>query len=248
VAPPSALVFKVEEVLCNPIPNYSDVYDLIKKEEEATGSSHKASGVGDRLLSLKKRMAPKAYNRLRALAESAAERAESVALSQIDLLPGVQTAFQAAHGTGWLVAAASDFNKNAVAKSLEQKSLAMQVDFVAARSRLDGERQLSKRLSPVKRKVGSFTRSVYFCNRSQEVREAKSLGMRCFVLPSNVESFRTLLLAEPDGVILSLLELPTLLALPSMKLPASGHDRTIDTGRQKPALSKGVQSKREHPL
>jgi hypothetical protein len=34
-----------------------------------------------------------------------------------------------------------------------------------------------------------------------------------------VEAFRTLLWAEPDGMILSLVELPQLLALPSMKPP-----------------------------
>jgi len=43
--------------------------------------------------------------------------------------------------------------------------------------------------------------------------------MKVFVLPSPVEPFRTLYQAGPNGIILSLDEIPPLLTLPSMKLP-----------------------------
>ena len=43
-----------------------------------------------------------------------------------------------------------------------------------------------------------------------------------FVLPSPVEPFRTLYQAGPNGIILSLEEIPSLLSLPAMKLPAQG--------------------------
>lgn len=214
-----ALVFKFEEVFFNPSPNYSNLYELIKKEEQESRTVPRLLPVGERMLALKKLMKPKAYKQLLSLAEAAAETAETQSLSEAPLLPGVSTALDAAHDAGWFVAVASDLGKVSVSKALGQKSLTDQIDLVAARTRLDESRELSKRLAPVRKKVRTLTRVVYFCNRSQEVKEAKSLGMRCMVLPSKTEPFRTLLWAEPNGIILSLQELPQLLALPSMKLP-----------------------------
>lgn len=211
-------MFKFEQVFCNPSPDYAILSELIRKGEQSAGTAPKLLSTGERLVALKKLMPPKAYKQLRTLAESAAEKAETQSLNEAPLLSGVSTALEAAHSAGWLVAVASDFGKVPVSKALEQKSLAKRVDLIAARSRLDEDRRLTKRLAPVKRKVKSLAKVVYFCNRSREVKEAKALGMRCMVLPSKTESFQTLLWAEPDGMILSLQELPQLLALPSMKL------------------------------
>ena len=211
-------MFKFEEVFCNPAPDYSALQELMRKQEHSAGTTPKLLGTGERLIALKKLMAPKAYKQLRSLAESAAEKAETKSLLEAPLFSGVGTALEAARSAGWLVAVASDLGKVSVAKALEQKSLAEEVDLVAARARLDEDSRLPKRLAPVKRKVKSLAKVVYFCNRSREVKEAKALGMRCMVLPSKTESFRTLLWAEPDGMILSLQELPQLLALPAMKL------------------------------
>jgi beta-phosphoglucomutase-like phosphatase (HAD superfamily) len=216
------LVFRVEQVFCAPTVNYSAVTELIKKEELTIGAVPPLLGIGDRLLALKKRMPRKAYSLLIAAAESAAAKAEAKALLEAPLLPGVKEGLEAARSSGWLVAAASDFGRTAVADSLAQKSLLAMVDLIAARGRLDEKKDLSRKLLPVKGKVKSLMNVVYFCNRSKEVKEAKSLGMRCIVLPSKAEAFRTLLWAEPDGMILSLVELPQLLALPSMKPPEQG--------------------------
>ena len=153
------------------------------------------------------------------------------------------SALEAAHAAGWFVAVASDFGKASVSEALEQKSLAKQVDLVAARTRLDQDRQLSKRLGPVKRKVKSLAKAVYFCNRSREVKDAKALGMRCMVLPSKTEPFRTLLWAQPTGMLLSLQELPQLLALPSMKLPEQKRAEApspSEGGRGRPPVPKSA--------
>ena len=219
MVPRGALVFKFEEVFCGATPDYSALDDLVKKEERGAAGPARPLGMEARLRALKKSMTPKAFRQLSLLAESAAETAETQSLAKAPLMRGVGEALEAAHSSGWLVAVASDFGKVSVAKALEEKSIAKKVDLVAARTRLIDDRALSKRLLPVKRKVKSLTKVVYFCNRSREVKEAKSLGMRCMVLPSKTETFRTLLWAEPDGMILSLQELPQLLALPSMKLP-----------------------------
>ena len=236
-------MFKFEQVFCSATPNYAALIELIKKEEQASGTGPKLLSVGERLLALKKRMAPKAYRQLRVLAESAAEEAETQSLSEAPLLPGVTSALEAAHAAGWFVAVASDFGKASVSEALEQKSLAKQVDLVAARTRLDQDRQLSKRLGPVKRKVKSLAKAVYFCNRSREVKDVKALGMRCMGLPSKTEPFRTLLWAQPTGMLLSLQELPQLLALPSMKLPEQKRAEApspSEGGRGRPPVPKSA--------
>lgn len=243
MTPQGALVFKFEEVFCDAIPNYAALDQLIRKEEQASAASPKLLGWGERLLALKKRMPPKAYRQVRLLATSEAEKAETESLLATPLLPGVTTALESAHTAGWLVAVASEFSKVSVSKVLKQKSLAGHVDLTAARTRIDEGRQLSKRLSPVKRKVKSLSKVVYFCNRSQEVKEAKLLGVRCIVLPSKTEPFRTLLWAEPEGMILSLEELPQLLALPSMKLPEqveAGAKSSSAQGAEGSPAGKGV--------
>ena len=242
MAPQGVLVFKLEQVLCNPNPDYSELHELIRKEELSAGTAPKLLSVGERLVALKKVMAPKAYRQFRKEAESAAEKAEAQSLLEAPIFSGVTPALEAAHGAGWQVAVASDFARASVRKSLEQKSLSKVVDLVAARVRLDEDRRLEKRLSPVKRRVRSLEKVVYFCNRSREVKEAKALGMRCMVLPSKAESFRTLLWAEPDGMILSMQELPQLLDLPSMKLSGPG-EPAVAGGAEAGAVAAALKEK-----
>ena len=102
--------------------------------------------------------------------------------------------------------------------AVAQQAKQVQVARAAPLHCLDEERLLAKRLRPVQTKLKTLVNSVYFCNSSLEVGEAKALGMKVFVLPSPVEPFRTLYQAGPNGIILSLDEIPPLLSLPAMKL------------------------------
>ena len=217
--PGGALIFKLEQTFFRVSLDYNGVQELLRKEQRNDVGSQPSSGIAPSMLALKKRLGKKAYEALRRKAEDAADRMETQALGGAQMHPGVEKMLEALRDTGWWVVAVSDIGKKPVKEFLESKSLGQYMNLVVARSRLDEERLLSKRLRPVQSKLRTLANSVYFCNSSRDVMEAKALGMKCFVLPSPVEPFRTLYQAGPNGIILSLDEIPPLLSLPSMKSP-----------------------------
>ena len=219
MAPAGALIFKLEQTFFRVNLDYSGVQEVLRKEQSSDVGSPSFPGIAPSMLALKKRLGKKAYEVLRKRAEAAAERMETEALRGSQMQPGVVKMLEAVRDTGWWVVAASDIGKKPIKEFLEGKSLSQYMNLVVSRSRLDEERLLAKRLRPVQSKLKTLANSVYFCNSSREVMEAKALGMKCFVLPSTVEPFRTLYQAGPNGIILSLDEIPALLSLPAMKLP-----------------------------
>jgi beta-phosphoglucomutase-like phosphatase (HAD superfamily) len=222
--PPSgALIFKLEQTFFRANPDYGEVLEVIRKEVPGEVSQQSSTrGLAPTMLELKKKLGKKAYEQVRLKAEAAAERIETQALGAAQMHPGVVKMLESVRDTGWWVVAASDMGKKPIAGFLKSNSLSQYMNLVLARSRLDEERLLAKSLRLVQTKLQTLTNSVYFCNSSREVSEAKALGMKCFVLPSPVEPFRTLYQAGPNGIILSLEEIPSLLSLPAMKLPAQG--------------------------
>jgi beta-phosphoglucomutase-like phosphatase (HAD superfamily) len=216
--PAGALIFKLEQTFFRANLDYYDVQELIRKEQPREANLSFSLGLASTMLALKRHMGKRAYEELRRKAEIVADRLETQALSSAQVNPGAVKMLEAVRDTGWWVVATSDFAKKPISDFLESKSLGQYMNLVVARSRLDEEHLLAKRLHPVQSKLKGLANSVYFCNSSREVTEAKVLGMKCFVLPSPVEPFRTLYQAGPSGIILSLEEIPTLLSLPTMKL------------------------------
>jgi beta-phosphoglucomutase-like phosphatase (HAD superfamily) len=217
--PAGALIFKLEQTLFRADVDYSAVQELVKKEQSGEASPLVAPSLAATMLSLKKRLGKKGYGKIRQKAKAMAERTESQALGRAVLHQGAEKMLESVRDTGWWVVAASDLGKKPITDFLKTKSLSQYMNLVVARSRLDEERVLARRLRPVQTRLKTLSNSVYFCNSSREVGEAKALGMKCFVLPSPVEPFRTLYQAGPNGIILSLEEIPPLLSLPTMKLP-----------------------------
>lgn len=221
MAPQAALVFKVEQVFARVQVDYTKVYAAI----DATGVKPKPFEVRDIRTSMrraKQRLSPKAYGQLKSKVEALAEELEGGALKEAKPFPGVAMGLAAVRRPEWMVAAVSDFAMKPVREFLELNSLASAFDFVAARSRVDEAKSLKNRLRPLKKSLKTLEGSAYFCNTSSGVLEAKSLAMKCFALPNRAEPFSSLLAARPDGLILSLEELPQLLDLPSMKFPETG--------------------------
>jgi beta-phosphoglucomutase-like phosphatase (HAD superfamily) len=241
MAPAGALIFKLEQAFLKVNVDYGPVQDILRKEQR-TDIGSTPQGISPSLLAMKKRLGKKAYEAVRKKAEATAEVAETRALGEAQMHPGVVKMLESVRDTGWWVVAASDMGKRPVKRFLDSKSLSQYMNLVVARSRLDEDRALAKRLRPVEKKLRTLANSVYFCNSSREVFEAKAIGMKCFVLPSPVEPFRTLYLAGPNGIILSLDEIPALLSLPAMKLPAQ-----IVTAPKKKASRKKARSHENIP-
>lgn len=217
--PAGALIFKLEQTFIRVSPDYRELQELIAREGSPGAYQQPGPGSAPAMLALRKRLGRGAYERVRLNAEAAAERVETQALDGAQVYPGTVKLLESLRDTGWWVVASSDLGRKPVAGFLKAKSLAQFFNAVVARPRLDEERLLAKRLRPIKSKLKTLAYSVYFCNSSREVTEAKALGMKCFVLPSPVEPFRTLYQAGPSGILLSLEEVLPLLSLPAMKLP-----------------------------
>ena len=216
--PSGALIFKLEQCFFRVNLDYAEVLQQVRGELRAE-EAPLGQGLAASMLALKRQLGKKAYEGVRSRAETAAETLEARSLAGAQMHPGVVKMLEQVRDTGWWVVAATDLGKKPITEFLESKSLGQYMNRVVARSRLDQDVSLSARLRPVRAKLKTLSTSVYFCNSSREVKEAKALGMKCFVLPSPVEPFRTLYQAGPDGIILSLEEVPPLLSLPSMKLP-----------------------------
>ena len=217
--PAGALIFKLEQTLFRVSLDYGEVLGLVSTAQPGVTGQRSTRGLAPAMLELKKKIGKKAYDRARVKVEAAAERVETRALDSAQMHPGVVKMLESVRDTGWWVVAVSDIGRKPVAGFLKSKFLDQYMNLVLARSRLDQERPLAKSLRPVQTKLKTLAHSVYFCNSSREVVDAKTLGMKCFVLPSQVEPFRALYQAGPNGIILSLDEIPTLLSLPNMKLP-----------------------------
>lgn len=217
--PAGALIFKLEQTFFRTNLDYAELRGLITREQAGGAAQSSTPGIAPAMLALKKSLGKKAYGKFEVRAEATAEKIETQALAAAQMHPGVVKMLESVRDTGWWVVAASDIGKKPVADFLESKSLSQYMNLVVARSRLDEEPLLAKRLRLVRTRLKTLANSVYFCNSSREVSEAKALGMKVFVLPSPVEPFRTLYQAGPNGIILSLDEIPSLLSLPAMKLP-----------------------------
>lgn len=230
--PAGALIFKLEQTFFRTATDYREVIAMVTKGQPGEPALQTAPTIASSMIALKKKLGKKAYAQLKRKAEASAQRSEAQALASAQMHPGVVQMLEAVRDTGWWVVAASDFAKKPVSDFLKAKSLAKYMNLVVARTRLDEERSLPKRLRPVQTKLGTLSHSVYFCNSSREVAEAKALGMKCFVLPSPTEPFRTLYQAGPNGIILSLEEIPPLLSLPAMKLPVLEKPAVKKKGRK----------------
>lgn len=231
-----ALIFKAEQMLFNASVDYSSALEPISKEESALRVSPGQGAIDERMRALQKLMPPEAYKELADSAEASIEALELEALKGAKALPGVEAALDAAKSSRWSVVVASDLGEKPVSEWLKLRSLSDKVDLVSARTRLDERNTLEQSLSLAKEKLKGLDTPVYFCNSSRDTKEAKSLGIKCFVLPSKSEPFSALFMAKPDGLLMNLEELPQMLSLPSMHIsePKAEPEPAVDEGADAP--------------
>jgi len=241
--PAGALIFKLEQTFFRANLDYGAVLSLIGRDQPGALGKQSARGLATAMLELKKKLGKEDYQQLKVKAEAAADKLENEALEAAEMHPGAVKMLEAVRDTGWWVVAASDLGKKPIAAFLKSRALRQYMNMVVARSRLDEERVLSKSLRPVQTKLKTLANSVYFCNSSREVVEAKTLGMKCFVLPSHVEPFRALYQVGPNGILLSLNEIPTLLSLPNMKLPVQAKPVVEKSRRGMKKVAAGITPK-----
>ena len=219
-APGGALIFRFEQVVIQPAIDYGKVYQLLNQVVAVTPDPFHIPTLPAVMAVARGKLKRRAYLELRAKAGSLADEIEKDALASTSLLPGVKAALEGIRPSGWMVALVSDLGKSSVSGFVDREGFKQSVDEIAGRVRIDDSEALEDRLKPLKSELKTLEGSIYFCSALSEIKEAKALGMRCFALPSRGVPVRATLAALPTGLILSLEELPELLALPSMKPPS----------------------------
>jgi phosphoglycolate phosphatase-like HAD superfamily hydrolase len=116
------------------------------------------------------------------------------------------------------LAATSELGALAVQKFLSKNGIMECFNEIATRAGIENTTDLSSRLNPILEKMKIAPgEAIYFCNRRIELKMGKAMGLRTIVLPSKFEKANNLLMLKPDGMIITLEELPSLLSLETFK-------------------------------
>ena len=101
---------------------------------------------------------------------------------------------------------------------LSQHSISQYIDEVICRDDTKGVGELSKRLEFALDKLEILPEEcIYFCNRLSDLKVAKSANFQIIVLPSRKEKANDLIKEGPNGMIISLEEIPSLLSIETFK-------------------------------
>ncbi len=172
-----------------------------------------------------KKISTKKYDELATEISKAMEESEMEQVSHLSLYAGVKNGLASLKAMKLSVVATTDIGTSPAAKFLREKELGSFFSEVAARDELVKAVDLGARLEPVLAKLGIKSEAtIYFCNRMQDLKAAQALGLRPVVMPSKHEQIDVLLSAKPEGMIISLEELPIMLSLKSFKGSDDGNE------------------------
>jgi len=204
--------------------NYVKAKQVLSKESAIapSTSSRTSANISDQILTLveegKKRSSREKYEQLASAISGALEESELEQINHVALNMGVKGGLGALKSMKLEVIASTDIGNRAAEKFLREKEIDSCFSQVAARNELHQMIDLGARLEPVLEKIEiKPEEAIYFCNRLRDLKAAQALGLRTMVMPSKLESIDVLLRAKPEGMIISLEELPTMLSLKSFK-------------------------------
>jgi beta-phosphoglucomutase-like phosphatase (HAD superfamily) len=143
---------------------------------------------------------------------------DEIELRQIDrflMNPGVRAGIEAVKSMNLKIAVTTELGKKVACAFLEKHGL----KDIEILPRVEiGENLQDHLLAGLKQMKIEPDEIIFFCNRLSDLRGAKSLGLRVVVLPNKNERIDRLLLERPNGMIMSLGELPDLLSLEAYRI------------------------------
>jgi phosphoglycolate phosphatase-like HAD superfamily hydrolase len=224
---PAALIFRLEGLLADiEEADYSKIMAGLKQKDGSTltrSSTTTALSVSSDasifqlLTSLQnqKKIDQAEYDKI----QQEIDQVEEEQITKAHLLPGVKNGLASTQGMKLKTIVVSDLGMRAVAKFLEKNELKLYFDSEVPRNKISTVNETSKRIMSTLKKLKIEPKEcIFFCNTLTDLQQAKLLRMRVVVLPSKKESSSLLLQAKPDGMIISLEELPSLLALSSWQV------------------------------
>ena len=168
----------------------------------------------------KKKISAKRFNEI---SEKISKNMEELELEQVAIFPlyaGVKNGLASVKTMKLSVISTTEIGVAPAEKFLREKEIESFFSDTAPRRELAEAVDMGLRLRPLFEKLEvKPEESLYFCNRLRDLKAAQSLGVRIIVMPGGSESIDALLREKPEGMIISLEELPTMLSLKSFKGP-----------------------------
>lgn len=170
--------------------------------------------------------------------EDIAELLDEIELSQIDqfsLYPAVKNGLASLKTMKLLTGATTSMGAKAAEKLLDKQEIRVLVGELVARDNIEGGTDLGLRLKLLmeRLKLERPEEIIYFCTTIPNLRVAKTMKLMTMVLPSKKEKMDLLLLEKPDGLLITLDELPVMLSLDTFKGPPALSTSSLADGNQK---------------
>jgi phosphoglycolate phosphatase-like HAD superfamily hydrolase len=226
--------------------NYVKAKQLLAKEKAATPSASfpgRPSDIFDQISALiddkkRKKVSSEKYDEFAGAISKAMEESEMEQVGHLTLYTGVKNGLASLKPMKLSVIGTTDIGTKAAEKFLREKEVDSFFSKVAARDDLVQAVDIAARLKPLLTDLDiKPEESIYFCNRMRDLKAAQVLALRPIVMPSRHEQIDALLRAKPEGMIISLEELPTMLSLKSFK----GSDDEKDAGMQSEKVGHEVE-------
>ena len=191
--------------------NYQEASKLMGEPNLQSNSNH--SGTISQLFQVKKKIPEKDYEKLCA----ALDDIELGQINRFNLNPGVKNGIEAVKSMNLKIAVITELGTKAVGAFFEKQGLKDFVSEILPRG-LVGENLQDRFKAGLEQMKIEPTETIFFCTRLSDLKAARSVGMRVIVLPSKNERINQLLMEKPDGMIMSLEELPDLLSLETYRI------------------------------
>lgn len=213
-----ALIFRLEDILASIRVDNKRALEVLVRHGVPMPLGPQGNRPVEMLLAAKPKMKTTEYEALEHEVEQAIKASEEEAVKAAKLMPHVLDSIKAAKSPQIAVATLTDLEEDAANSFLKKEGLDVYLDAVFAAQPLSEPKALGDRLKEATEKLRVPPDDcIYFCNSSAEVREAHKLGMRAVVFPSRTESMTNIFWAKPEGMLVDMNELPSMLTLDAWK-------------------------------
>ena len=139
-------------------------------------------------------------------------------INQFPLHMGVKNGLASLKETKLHLAAITELGSNAADRFLEEKEISQYIEQSFTRSSLDDSQDFGSRLKLAFEKLQVKPEEcIYFCNTIADLKRAREFKLRTIVLPSKKDPMNRLMMEKPDGLIITLEEIPNMLEIDTFK-------------------------------
>ncbi|MGI0092030.1 MAG: HAD hydrolase-like protein [Nitrososphaerales archaeon] len=215
--------------------DYQRAFDLITKEYGSVLKSAPQDIFRQIALVIEEKSSPKNPDEFSKNMSSLLDVIETSQIENVPLNTGVKNGLESLEPMSVSLVAISEMGSKATETFLSDKGIKPFFDEIIAREKIGEPNDLVSRLVRALKKLGLKNEEcIFFCNKTSDLKAAKSANFRTMVLPSKGERLDLMMLEKPDGMVLFLHELPNLLSLEIARTgpkPKEEEQRTIPSAK-----------------